>query len=518
MDDTDSQRWSFARVIHDWLRLRLVRVSITLAAVFAMGGLIAILGGGTSSAATLDEFPLAFTATLPKAACRATDLAETGLAGEVPLVDRASGRAARGYNCNTDEIARVRGPKGIAGANLEMYDHCLYWGDTIFGPPGGTVVVDIQDPKNPVQTGYLTTSAMRAPWESLRANAARGLLVANSNGSGAFDVYDVKTNCADPRLLSSVTFATARGHEGWFQPDGMVYYSGGRVSTNKAHPINLTDPANPVEMAHLAYATTAGAGIHGGSTSLDGKVGYFCNAARSPNDSVVIVDTREIQARKANPNAPSVSRIQLQDSTECQSTDPLVYKGKHYLVVTAEGRARPDCSTPGNGYATFSTPKIYNIEDPDHPVLVSRMMLEINAPENCARAAANQSTPGVISSMFGTAVHMCSPDRLINPTILACGHFLAGLRVFDIRNPAKPQEIAYHNVVTPTTGMDNGAASRPIVSTERGQIYFAVETVGLVAIQLDPRVWPFADMTCPDKGDFYYWQYNKAAPKGCKAI
>lgn len=462
----------------------------------------------------------AFVAAVPKANCRTADKAETGLAGEVPLVDRTSGRSAEGYNCNVDEVSRVRGPKGTAGANLDMYSDCLYWGDTVFGA-GGTVVADVADPAYPVQTSYLTTPAMQAPWESLRTNGARGLLAANKNGNaarGALDVYDVKTDCKTPLLKASLTFETARGHEGWFQPDGMVYYMGGRTGSNKAHPIDLSEPSTPREMAHYSYPATGNPGIHGGSVSLDGKRGYFCNAGRAPNDFFVITDTTQVQARQENPAAPQIgAQVSLGDSTECQSTYEVMYGGKRHVVVTAEGKPVSNCTTAPSGWNTYASTKIYNVDDPERPYLVSRLMLEINAPENCARAMANSSTSGLVSSGFGTAVHYCTPDRLINPTILACGHFLSGLRIFDIRNPYSPKEIAYYNVVSPAKNNGNGTATRPVISTEKGLVYFAVETVGLVVAKLDPNVWPFANTSCPSKDDHLYWQYNKTAPAGCKA-
>jgi hypothetical protein len=46
------------------------------------------------------------------------------------------------------------------------------------------------------------------------------------------------------------------------------------------------------------------------------------------------------------------------------------------------------------------------------------------------------------------AFHYCRPDRLHEPTIVACANFGSGLRVFDIRDPARPAEIAYYNAGT----------------------------------------------------------------------
>ncbi|MGH2695095.1 MAG: hypothetical protein ACRDJJ_09830, partial [Actinomycetota bacterium] len=41
--------------------------------------------------------------------------------------------------------------------------------------------------------------------------------------------------------------------------------------------------------------------------------------------------------------------------------------------------------------------------------------------------------------------HYCSLPSRVDPHIVACSFILSGLRVFDIRDPAHPREIAYFN-------------------------------------------------------------------------
>ncbi|TMD56198.1 MAG: hypothetical protein E6I85_01085 [Chloroflexi bacterium] len=106
------------------------------------------------------------------------------------------------------------------------------------------MVVDITDPVHPRQTAFLTSLAMGNPWESLRVNQARGLLVADSTGKQYLDVYDVSQDCAHPRLLFSGNMPTAIGHEGAFSPDGTVYYMS-CLCASGIWPIDLTNPAKP---------------------------------------------------------------------------------------------------------------------------------------------------------------------------------------------------------------------------------------------------------------------------------
>src|SRR3954447_97198 len=238
---------------------------------------------------------------ITKATCAAGDkLTETALQGQVPWVDRLSGRAADGYHCNLSLIGRTGDvsddpaePQIHGWANFDTYETCAYFGDgnDTGNGDGGTVVMDVSDPAHPKQTAYLTTAAMQGPWESLRVNARRGLLVADHQGSyGAsadaagtspLDVYDVSADCAHPKLEFSGVMAHGIGHEGWFSPDGSIYWMS---SIGTLTPVDLTDPRHPVELAAWEVST------HGGSSSDDGDRQYLCStggASGASNEGVL---------------------------------------------------------------------------------------------------------------------------------------------------------------------------------------------------------------------------------------
>ena len=62
--------------------------------------------------------------------------------------------------------------------------------------------------------------------------------------------------------------------------------------------------------------------------------------------------------------------------------------------------------------------------------------------ENCALMLNDPpDTGGGVIPNYST--ERCTVDRQDNPTIVACGWVNAGLRVFDIRDPLHPKEIAY---------------------------------------------------------------------------
>ena len=466
-------------------------------------------------------------AAVPRPQCRPGDAPETGLQGQVPLVDRVSGRAVSGYHCNLVEVGGYGSPTDIthlrtaAWATLDTYENCAYYGDDpgVVPPaqPAGVVVVDISDPAHPVRTDYLTTTAMQSPWESLRVNAKRGLLVANRQGSHYLDVYDVATDCRHPRLLFSGPLPNAQGHEGWFQPDGLVYFVANSAGPNDPFgvgvwPIDLTDPRHPKERARWLFAGA----IHGGSMSTDGKRAYLCQIGNP--DGVVTVDTSLFQERRDFRQPRVLSTMPIPFNIACQSTYPVFY-GKHpYVIQYGEETDRCNPQTVEDGAPNFAFPHIIDMVNERAPKIVGELKLEVDEPANCLAVTGDASprsisfAPGVGGGgpLFGYSVHHCSPDRLLNPTILACAQFDAGLRVYDIRNPKAPKELAYLSLGTVSaadTTID-GTISRPVVLTDRGLVVFTSEFSGLRVARFAPGVWPFAGSSCPGGNDYYFAHYN----------
>ena len=72
-------------------------------------------------------------------------------------------------------------------------------------------------------------------------------------------------------------------------------------------------------------------------------------------------------------------------------------------------------------------------------------------------------------------------------TTLACGYFTSGIRVFDIRNPQRPREIAYYNpagTTTPSPGSNHTTGNNWVVTFwVSAAIYFLG---GLCWLFIDP--------------------------------
>jgi hypothetical protein len=107
--------------------------------------------------------------------------------------------------------------------------------------------------------------------------------------------------------------------------------------------------------------------------------------------------------------------------------------------------------------------------------------------------------------------HYCTPDRLRDPTILACAQIMSGLRVYDIRDPRRPREIAYYNpgTLSPTDETVDWALARPVIRRDLGQIWFVTTFGGFHAVEVEHGLWPFPDSDpCPGPWDHHQAQYD----------
>jgi hypothetical protein len=397
-------------------------------------------------------------ATVPAAHCGAGSIPEHGVQGEVPLKDRKSGRSQLGYRCNLVLLGQHQGQG--AGWQNAWYGHCDYY-DTKTGsdpskfPNGngngqksrGVQVIDVAKPARPKLTSHLDTPAMDGPWESLKVNQRRGLLAGvggfGSDGSGPlyFDVYDVKHDCARPRLLASVPVDAPIGHEGNWATDGMTYY--GSATYNGT--VTAIDVSNPRAPRPITIVKT-GVLNHGVSTSDDGKTLYVATPIGfgANENGLEIYDVSSIQSRSPAPVATRIGGIYWSDGSTAQVPIPIAYGKHHYILFVDEGGADPS-KPPQENTLNLTGPagaaRIIDIADPANPKIVSVLRLAIQTPKYSSRNAAEVAGNG----SFGYEAHYCAVDREFNPTAVACGYFQSGIRVFDIRDPFHPREIAYFN-------------------------------------------------------------------------
>jgi hypothetical protein len=150
--------------------------------------------------------------------------------------------------------------------------------------------------------------------------------------------------------------------------------------------------------------------------------------------------------------------------------------------------------------------RIFDISDERSPRLASKLMLETHDPAKCAKVLPDLA--GLSAFTYGS--HYCSVDNRQNATVLACAYFNSGIRVFDIRDPKQPKEIAYYNpagsrtaqpgsphvmVGQWRTGGPDYCASRIDFDFERHLLTTACMDNGLLVLKFADGVWPLPEST-----------------------
>jgi hypothetical protein len=545
-------------------------------ALLCMSG--SIIGFSAEENAALDG--TAIPLTVPRAECGREDTPETGLQGQVPAALRASG--FKGFNCNLKLIGQSRNDGGnwqsaefretrrsfrddessdSGRRDDRQLRKCGYYGSqspswslSSRDPATyGTRVVDITNESAPQLKGYLQSAAMIDPWESLRVNTRRQLLVADQGmnagggpGSGpGVDVYDLSQNCGVPQLLASVAIGTGTdggtlapvspfGHEGAFAPDGLTYYIGD-TTNYMYHAVDLTDATHPKHIATFVMGTMNHPfpdvdgqtfyRAHGLSVSDDGNRAYVTvpalgtpaadlgNPKDTGNNGFVILDTSEVQARLPNAKIKFVSQMVFKDGSAAQHTIPITIKDKPYLIHVDEGGSgglsyAAWVSTCTAGYTPFPMARIVDISNETKPKLASKLLLEVNDPAKCSSVLPDLI--GLAAFSYGT--HYCSVDDRHNATTLACGMFNSGIRVFDIRDPYRPKEIAYYNpagVTTPSLasnrqfiegfkpGQPDWCSAEVHLDAQKGTVWSTCQDNGILIMKFERGVWPFRDSKTP---------------------
>ena len=255
----------------------------------------------------------------------------------MPKADYVSGRAARGYFCNTRLVAHQGASGGFKTLRYtdKQGDTCAFYDSTLLLPRDvasnlitgdglGVVVLDMNDPKHPRKTANLTSLAMLTPHESLLVNKKRGLLVAEMGTAatlpGIMDIYDVKTDCRraaqavdDTGRACSGTRAASRATARRSTPPAPRLGSrrstcrtpasragSTRSSTSSTTASRLSDDGKTMYVAHVGEVT--GAGISGGELR--------------------ILDVSDIQERKPDPEVTILSALSWQNPSSRRWPSP----------------------------------------------------------------------------------------------------------------------------------------------------------------------------------------------------
>jgi hypothetical protein len=221
---------------------------------------------------------------------------------------------------------------------------------------------------------------------------------------------------------------------------------------------------------------------HGLSVSDDGNRIYIAAL-----DGLHIVDVSEVQARVPFPEVTEVAHLTWDTMSIPQNALPVTIEGTPYLIEIDEF---------GSGNQVGAG-RIIDISDEAKPTIVSNLRLEVHQPEHFAEIA---DDPAATNPIQGYAGHYCAVPTREDPGIVACSMILSGLRVFDIRDPRNPKEVAYFNAPIPDRSVldpSNFAMSAPAFAPERNEIWYSDGYSGFYAVRVTNDAWPDATTASP---------------------
>jgi hypothetical protein len=439
------------------------------------------------------------------ALCGAGDSPEPGIQGDVPAGETAN------YNCGV----RLVGQLPRVG-NVQGVGKCAY----VRGR-GGVFVIDVSDPAKPVE---VTSVPVQSGSETMRVvvNDKRAVLV---SGSSVYDISD----CLHPVLAGEIKWpplAMAGVGSRMLPHDIRVNHAGTKVYASfgvwEADISNLRDPNSwtvtdrrcelsaqvPGPWAEIHKQTIkAGLSLCADSNQPSPRGANFILGASPLQASLLwptlshspdlnADDTRLYVGDQAGGTSaiwaggPTVHIIDVTKSPMViigavngpgHGLDWFRAGGRDYLVHSNEGGSSPGLATGGDTCRPFPRPTalgwgfeaiVSDVTVPNKARNVSMLKIAINDPEFCNARKASGRDPWI-------AYHLI--DNPLDAKFAAVNFGSAGLRIFDIRKPVSPNEVAYFShgsLVHGGVGFYDAA---------RGLIY-AAGSSGFWVLEIEPQV------------------------------
>lgn len=484
--------------------------------------------------------------------CGAKDGRETGLQGQVPKADQTSGRAKRGYNCGLeligftplDKTADGKDARPNANANMAWAGRCAYVsgsssmkvtqkgvssGAQAASTGPGVAVIDVHNPEHPVMVKILRVPGATATSETLHAITrpdGTGVLVVGQYGLDyensapkPMDIFTYDThdrNCAhlrhidnpaDPKELA--TFMWPRNiHNLTITPDGSFVY--GTMPTQAIDLRQMWRHPGARAATYIKYVGLLDDSVKANQVSVGPTSDLLPPPSRVAPPAVNFLDSHEAWATDdttlyTGGQSPAGENFTVTDVRAWLASDgarpatvisqyagrghsirSATIRGHRYLLHSEESvfgagyGCVPQLANPGAGAAE---PFLTNIDDPQHPRTVSEMGLEINEPQNCATQVADGEND---------SVHYHDVDSATNTHFVMASMWNAGIRIFDVRDPAKPTEVAYFNpadVAGPGQGtLLDQAWGHVRYDQSSGEIWFATASGGFFVVRIEDQV------------------------------
>ena len=441
------------------------------------------------------------------ALCGRGDIAEPGIQGEVPAGQTAN------YNCGVKLVGQIARVGNVQGAGK-----CAY-----VRSKENVYVIDMSNPSKPVE---VTSVPVHSGSETMRVVVTdkRAVLV---SGSSVYDISD----CAHPVLAGEIAWPPLAlpgipvrllPHDIRVNREATKVYASFGVW--EADISNLHDPASWKVTDHRCELAAQQPGPWSEVHRQSIKAGLsVCVDATHPNPmgANYVVGASPLQASLLWPQfahspdlnandtrlyvgdqaggtsgiwAP-VAKVRIIDLTQSpfkiigevdgpgHGLDWFRVAGREYVLHSNEGGTTGIANQPDRGDTCKPYPRpfslgwgfeafVSDVTQPEQARNVSMLKLAINDPEFCDVRKASGNDPWI-------AYHLI--DNPLDAKFAAVNFGNAGLRIFDIRDPANPREVAYFNHGAPVH------AGVGYYDAARGLIYAAGNT-GLWVLKIEPQV------------------------------
>ena len=340
----------------------------------------------------------------------------------------------------------------------------------------GSLVVDVTDPKSPRLLSHIPADRINP--EKVFERGAQ-MVQACSIGDRTYmlraisavitevntsrhEVWDV-TDPFEPVFVKTIVNGLQDTHKSWWECDsGIAYLVGAKPGwrvPRMAKIYDLSDPANPrfirdfalpgqepgaqvqpVPGGHVNSAGLPGGGLHG-PIVLDDRV-YFANGPQR-NGVLQIVDREKLLSGNPEPTTenlvyPQLGRLDIYRGWGVHTAFPMLDmeipdfrkfgRGRVHDFVIAVSEIAGDYCEEFPHLVLF-----VDITVPDKPTPVSNYMVPESEGDFCERGG-----------RFGPHSSNESFTPIYYKKIVFIAYFNAGVRAVDVRNPFRPEEIAYY--------------------------------------------------------------------------
>ena len=481
-----------------------------------LGAIIAVTFAGAAVATqAAPAEPLPVKGASP-ALCGPGDIREPGIQGEVPAGQTPN------YNCGVKLIGQLAVAGNVAGSGECAYVRSRGQGGT---PDESQIhVVDVSDPENPALVGSPLPAHNNAETLRIVVTSERAVMV---SGSEVFDIRD----CLQPRLLGEIKWPDTRipgvarknlPHDIRLNREGTrVYSSFGLWEVDIS---NLDDPLSwtitdrrcevaaqvpgPWQEVHrqsleagrslcddATGAAPRGADYSMGGSPLQASL-LWPQVSHTPDlnadDTLLYLadqagGTSALWAPQPKMRIVDLTRDPVEIIGEVDGPghglDWFRTGGRDYVLHSNEGGTKGIATQSEAGDTCQPYPRptalgwgfeaiISDVTDPAQAENISMVQLAINKPEFCEVRKASGRDPWL-------AYHLI--DDPLSARFAALNFGEAGLRIFDIRDPHDPQEVAYFNHGAPVHGVVG------YYDAARKLVYFS-DAGGFKVLKFEPQV------------------------------